>query len=293
MNNYGQKIAEMRKGKNLTQTELGAKLNVSAQAVSKWENNLSEPDIESIRKMCEIFEISVDEFLGLPATKKASDVNNDEPLDSATPVKAILGYCEKCKKPVCAGEFTSTPLYYNPNAFSEKVKKSDTMHTYCHECYKKVLDEQQQEAKEKATQKVLFEKQEKRRSLYKGLIWGAIIFAIVSAIFLTTYFSDTENGSLLGTILICIGSFTFASQMFWDGVVCDCFFFFCRSFKAPFGFIFELSLDGILWLITVKLLLWIVFGILSILFFILGLFVSLLFSIVSFPFSIISRLKGN
>lgn len=70
MNNYGQKIAEMRKGKNLTQTELGAKLNVSAQAVSKWENNLSEPDIESIRKMCEIFEVSVDEFLGLPATKK-------------------------------------------------------------------------------------------------------------------------------------------------------------------------------------------------------------------------------
>ena len=293
MNNYGQKIAEMRKGKNLTQTELGAKLNVSAQAVSKWENNLSEPDIESIRKMCEIFEVSVDEFLGLPATKKTSDVKNEEPLETATSVKAILGYCEKCKKPVCAGEFTSTHLHYNPNGISEKVKKTETLHTYCHACYKKVLDAQRQEAHDKATQKILFERQEKRRLLNKGLIWGAIIFAIVCAIFLPTYFSDPKNVSLLGTILICIGSFTFSSQMFWDGVVCDCFFFFCRSFKAPFGLIFELSLDGILWLITVKLLLWIFFGILSILFFIFGFFVSLLFSIVAFPFSIISRLRGN
>ena len=52
--NYGQKIAELRKGKGLTQSELGLKLNITAQAVSKWENNLSEPDIDSIKRMCEI-----------------------------------------------------------------------------------------------------------------------------------------------------------------------------------------------------------------------------------------------
>ena len=46
--NYGQKIAELRKSNKLTQAELGTKLNVTAQAISKWENNLSEPDIDSI-----------------------------------------------------------------------------------------------------------------------------------------------------------------------------------------------------------------------------------------------------
>ena len=61
--NYGQRIAELRKKKNLTQAELGAKLNVTAQAISKWENNLSEPDLESIKMLCELFEISVDTFL--------------------------------------------------------------------------------------------------------------------------------------------------------------------------------------------------------------------------------------
>ena len=61
--NYGSKIAELRKSNNLTQAELGAKLNVTAQAVSKWENGLSEPDIDSIKKLCELFSVSVDQFL--------------------------------------------------------------------------------------------------------------------------------------------------------------------------------------------------------------------------------------
>ena len=67
--NYGQKISDLRKENKLTQAELGNKLNVTAQAVSKWENGLSEPDIESIKKMCELFNVSVDEFLGVSKKK--------------------------------------------------------------------------------------------------------------------------------------------------------------------------------------------------------------------------------
>ena len=59
----GEKIKLIRKSKNLTQNELGKLLNVSFQAVSKWEKNLSQPDIETIKKICEIFEINVDDFL--------------------------------------------------------------------------------------------------------------------------------------------------------------------------------------------------------------------------------------
>ena len=59
----GEKIKLLRKSKNLTQNELGKLLNVSFQAVSKWEKNVSQPDIETIKKICEIFEINVDDFL--------------------------------------------------------------------------------------------------------------------------------------------------------------------------------------------------------------------------------------
>lgn len=62
MQNYGQKIAQLRREHNLTQAELGEKLNVSAQAVSKWENSQSEPDLDTVRKICELFEIDLNDF---------------------------------------------------------------------------------------------------------------------------------------------------------------------------------------------------------------------------------------
>ena len=85
--NYGQKIAEFRKSANLTQAELGAKLNITAQAVSKWENSLSEPDIDSIRKMCEIFNVSVDEFLGVSVKKEVEKTpNQSKNIEKTSPL---------------------------------------------------------------------------------------------------------------------------------------------------------------------------------------------------------------
>lgn len=40
--NYGQTIVNLRKTANTTQAELGEKLNVTSQAVSKWENGISD-----------------------------------------------------------------------------------------------------------------------------------------------------------------------------------------------------------------------------------------------------------
>lgn len=289
--NYGQKIAELRKSNKLTQAELGTKLNVTAQAISKWENNLSEPDIDSIRKMCELFEVSVDEFLGLSTTQKAKETETVEEETSAEPVKVVLGYCEKCKKAVSAGEFKMSQLSYNPSSISEKVKKSETMHTYCNTCHKQILEIQRNEIRQKALDKIAYEKAELSRSMKKGLIWGAVACVIACIVFLSSYFVSPSPDGLLGTIILIVGAFTMTSTIIWDGVVADFFFFFCRSFKSPFGLIFELSLDGILWLITVKLALWILCGILSILFFILGLFLTLFFSICAFPFCLIKRIK--
>ena len=61
----GKRIMENRKRLNLTQDKLAEKLDVTAQAVSKWENDQSYPDITMIPKLAEIFGISTDELLGL------------------------------------------------------------------------------------------------------------------------------------------------------------------------------------------------------------------------------------
>lgn len=62
MRNYGKLIAKLRKQKGLTQEQLGKKLNVSYQAVSKWENNQSEPSLETIEKLADVFGITISQF---------------------------------------------------------------------------------------------------------------------------------------------------------------------------------------------------------------------------------------
>lgn len=62
------KISEnMKAARNklgITQEELAEKLSVTRQAVSNWENGKTEPDIETLTKIAQIFDISIDELVG-------------------------------------------------------------------------------------------------------------------------------------------------------------------------------------------------------------------------------------
>ena len=56
----GERIKYLRTNKGLTQTELGDKFGVTKTAVSNWEKNFREPNIETIDKLSKIFNVSVD-----------------------------------------------------------------------------------------------------------------------------------------------------------------------------------------------------------------------------------------
>ncbi len=60
----GSRIAALRRKKNMTQEELAAALGVTPQAVSKWENDLSCPDITLLPQLSKLLGVSVDELLG-------------------------------------------------------------------------------------------------------------------------------------------------------------------------------------------------------------------------------------
>lgn len=64
MENIGTVIRNHRVAKKMTQEELGKRVFVSKQAVSKWETGRTMPDIETVRKLCDILEINKDEILG-------------------------------------------------------------------------------------------------------------------------------------------------------------------------------------------------------------------------------------
>lgn len=59
----GNRIQKFRKEKGLTQEELAEKLGVSSQAVSKWENDASCPDIGLLPQLCRVLGITADELL--------------------------------------------------------------------------------------------------------------------------------------------------------------------------------------------------------------------------------------
>lgn len=71
-NSFGKRIAELRRAKGLKQDDLAQMLNVSAQAVSKWENEQSCPDISLLPTISKILGISVDELLTGEKTYQAS-----------------------------------------------------------------------------------------------------------------------------------------------------------------------------------------------------------------------------
>lgn len=59
----GKRICACRKEKGMTQLELAEKMGVTDKAVSKWERDLSAPDINSIPKLAELLDISVEALM--------------------------------------------------------------------------------------------------------------------------------------------------------------------------------------------------------------------------------------
>ena len=69
----GSRIFELRMSKNLSQSALADMLDVSRQSVSKWETDSAVPDLDKLVKLCDVFEVTLDELTG------RTDSMNGEP----------------------------------------------------------------------------------------------------------------------------------------------------------------------------------------------------------------------
>lgn len=76
-NKIGNFIAAERKEKKLTQAKLAEKIFVSEKTVSKWENGKGIPDTNLLPKLCEIFNISLNELLSGERMLKENKQQND------------------------------------------------------------------------------------------------------------------------------------------------------------------------------------------------------------------------
>lgn len=80
----GNRIAELRKEKNMTQEQLAVQLNVSNQAVSKWEASQCCPDVMLLPKLADIFCVTLDDLFGREAVQ-VSQVIEQQPVENPLP----------------------------------------------------------------------------------------------------------------------------------------------------------------------------------------------------------------
>lgn len=128
-----------------------------------------------------------------------------------------------------------------------------------------------------------------------SFIWGGIAAALLIALGIYQSSQNQNTGSLVVFIVLGVIAFTFISCLILDNnvvgeVVIDIWSW--GFVKLP-GLIFTLDLEGIIWLITVKLLFWILGIILAILTGALALVIGAFISIFIYPFALYSNIKNG
>ena len=109
----GQRLAFHRKQKALTQQQLGEQLNVSAQAISKWENDQAEPDVATVLKLAQIYHISLDLLL----------TGKEAVTENAAPEQAPVPQVPEAVKPTEANQAPVTKLAAKAPANTKKPRK--------------------------------------------------------------------------------------------------------------------------------------------------------------------------
>ena len=88
----GKKIRQLRFGAGLTQEQLADKLGIGPQAVSKWENAASMPDITTLPLLAEIFGISIDDLFDLTSEQRLNRIENSLDITEELPQDLFREY---------------------------------------------------------------------------------------------------------------------------------------------------------------------------------------------------------
>lgn len=89
---FGNKIRQLRYRSNMTQEQLAEKLGVGAQAVSKWENSASMPDISLLPAISETFGVSIDELFDLSSEQRLNRIENSLDIAEELPQDLFREY---------------------------------------------------------------------------------------------------------------------------------------------------------------------------------------------------------
>jgi len=279
----GRAVYHLRKQKGWTQQELGKKLNVSYQAVSKWEKDLSQPDFGTIATLCALFAITLDDFNAL--CEGGSVAKSYQPVGAAAnlgnrPAQGAGAQEQQAFQP----EQTTCALCRRHVQEQEIYQRSPLI--VCQTCQARKTREMQ-ELNQMQAQAGMEQKGRGKRRLRLILLLSA---GIAVALFLLLLWASglEEIGS---SLLLAYIAFSFSFQIGCGNFILDLVSgSFGRGFAMP-GVIFSLDLDSILFALAYKLIVApLIALLLSIAIAIGGLLLALIISPLSFPFALVQAI---
>lgn len=285
----GKRLASLRKQSGLTQQQLGDQLNLSAQAVSKWENDLAEPDLSTLRSLANLYKLTIDELTNtndeIPSVRAEAEAHQIPTVEETPePEPKTIGFCKRC------GVALTEENLGTRNPFM-KCKKCNLI-----EKTEEVKAKEEEIRKAKAEEAAKAEKFVKtqnnvRHIRNKSFAWAGFasgLFAIVATII------GIYNSSFI-PVLVGFGGgllvFMFISMLFYDAPVANIVEYMCSASITWPGLIFTFDLDGFAWLIKMKIL----FAVLGFLFglvcTLIGIALGLLLSPFVFPYIMVRIYK--
>lgn len=239
---FGEKISALRKQHGMTQADLGEQLNVTYQAVSKWERDESQPDFTMMSRMAKLFGVSLSYFEdGNEGESEEDHVRGQgEHIESATErpeEKHFEGVCTECGRGLYDGEAVT-------GAGGKLL---------CSSCAGKIRAKKEQARKTTEADRIKYA-DEVVRMRKRGFIVGSLVCAAMLVITIVLIVTETDKLEMaIGGFVLTFLSFFTVSQLFWDGAVATVAFTGGKIVGTP-GVIFSLDLDGFIFLIVVKIL---------------------------------------
>ena len=89
---YGKHLKELREAKKLSQDQVAQELNVSRQAISKWENDKTFPDIDNLIRLSRLYGVTLDELVGVEREKEETTEKDKEEEKNGCSNQSILGW---------------------------------------------------------------------------------------------------------------------------------------------------------------------------------------------------------
>ena len=295
----GKKLAGYRKQLGITQQQLGERLNLSPQAVSKWENDLAEPDLHTLKALSNIYGVSIDEILDVnhdTSPAKSSTLNTDAVTESVKSAineqlrsePKTLGFCKECGITITEENLGKRDPVFKckkcvtiEHEINEREAKARIYAEKTRALAEKERIKQSAAALEARKNVNRYEIKQKRK---KSFIIAGLISAALFALMIPSLYEDFCFSNLCIAIILTYSAFSFVSLLFYDTPVTNVISYMCTASINWPGLIFTFDLDGLLWLIGMKILFAILGFLFGLLCSILGLVLGLIISPFVFPF---------